>query len=843
MSEAAGSGTATGARSYLSLNTGWLFGGKYEPGTEAQGSATSGWTSVNVPHCVVPLSWRNWSPETWQDRWIYRRAVDVPEDIGGQEVFLDFEGSMTSTTPFVNGTALPEAKGGYLPFSYDVTKLVRPGVNELAVIVDGTWQPVPPDGKQPTGAENPAATIDFLEPAGLYRDVGLRFVPTPAHLADVFVDPSAPATGPVTVSVIATVNTTAAVDGYRLSATLRAWGSPLALARAESDLSAPAAGQSQVTISLGNVPGILRWSPSQCQLYCVDVRLIGTNGVEDMLSSRTGFRQAEFRPEGFFLNGDRLLLFGLNRHQIFPYVGMAMSDRGQRRDAHILKNELNCNAVRCSHYPQSRAFLDACDELGMIVWQETPGWGYIGGENWQELWFGNVSAMVARDRSRPSVVVWGVQPNESRPTEAQGTKAKGLAQAADPGRPSSGSNSRYDWQDYVQDVLAYDDYNFLPAKGSGPNVVPKLAPPVRGKPYLVTESVGAIEGVHIFRRSIDQADQQAQARMHGQAHSQAQNPALTYSGLLGWCAFDYASLAAPGWGGIKTPGVADMFRILKPGAAIYQSQVDPQVAPVIQLAFYWDFSPTSPVTSLGANALVFSNCERLEMFLDSVPVGTLVPASKFTYLRWPPFYLDTTLVPAGTQPDLRLDGYVGDQLVLSRNFAGSTSGDRLSVQADDGVIMADGCDATRVWFSAVDSYGAPRPYVTGQVEVSLTGPGALVGDTSFDLDATGGVGAVWLRSVLGVTGQATIQVKHATLGQAEASVVVGAKQKSTVNLEEDMFVRNPSTGEVCLCGPSGAVNLGTDWPAIQAAYAAAGAAVPLVESAELQERFLNIASH
>ena len=375
---------------------------------------------------------------------------------------------MTSTTPFVNGTELPQARGGYLPFSYDITTLVVPGANQLAVVVDGTWQGVPPDGRQAAGEQNPAATIDYLEPAGMYRPVRVRLVPTPAYLADIFVDPSVPPTGPVTVPVITTVATTAAVKGYRVSATLRAWGSGAVIASAQAQLTTSAAGQAQVTLSLDNVPGVLRWGLDQRNLYSVDVSLDDADGVVDTLSTRTGFRQAEFRPQGFFLNGERVVLFGLNRHQLFPYVGMAMPDRVQRRDAEILKDEFNCNAVRCSHYPQSAAFLDACDELGIVAWQETPGWGYIGDESWQGLWFENVSAMVARDRSRPSVVVWGVQPNETQPNQVQAAKAKALAQAADPGRPSSGSNSQYKWDNYVQDVLAYDDYNFVPPKTKGP---------------------------------------------------------------------------------------------------------------------------------------------------------------------------------------------------------------------------------------------------------------------------------------------------------------------------------------------------------------------------------------
>lgn len=85
-----------------------------------------------------------------------------------------------------------------------------------------------------------------------------------------------------------------------------------------------------------------------------------------------GFREARFAEDGFFLNGRRLTVFGLNRHQLYPYAGIAMPDRVQRRDARILCEEFNCTMVRCSHYPQSPAFLDACDELGMLVFEKTP---------------------------------------------------------------------------------------------------------------------------------------------------------------------------------------------------------------------------------------------------------------------------------------------------------------------------------------------------------------------------------------------------------------------------------------------------------------------------------------
>ncbi len=438
----------------LSVDQGWLFGGEYQAGSESPTASTAGWAPVDLPHCVVALSWRNWDPATWQKRWIYRRILDIPPSFAGRRIFLDFEGVLTSTTPYINGSVLPKTSGGYLPFSYEITKLVTTGANQLAVVVDGTWQPVPPDGN-PKGA----GSVDYLEPAGIYRHVRVRAEPTPAYLFDVWVNPSAPASGPVTVPVLVTVETTTALTGYDVVVQLCQWADQVVVASAQEPLATSKPGSVQVTVTLANLSGIARWDLDRPNLYDVVVSLIGPDGVVDKLTVRTGFRQADFQPDGFYLNGRRVILFGLNRHQLFPYVGMAMPDRAQRRDAEILRTELNCQAVRCSHYPQSRAFLDACDELGMVVWQETPGWGYIGDASWQELGVNNVAAIVARDRSRPSLVIWGVQPNETQPPVPLANRAKTTAKAADAQRPSGGTMTVPDWPEYVQDVYAYDDYS------------------------------------------------------------------------------------------------------------------------------------------------------------------------------------------------------------------------------------------------------------------------------------------------------------------------------------------------------------------------------------------------
>src|SRR5207237_10182558 len=131
--------------------------------------------------------------------------------------------------------------------------------------------------------------------------------------------------------------------------------------------------------------------------------------------SRTiGFRDAQFTDHGFELNSKVIKLRGLDRHQTFPFVGQAMPARVQRRDAQILRNKLKCNIVRTSHYPQSRHFLDACDEIGLLVLEEITGWQHIGDESWKVRSIYNVSRMIRRDWNRPSIILCGVRINDSQ---------------------------------------------------------------------------------------------------------------------------------------------------------------------------------------------------------------------------------------------------------------------------------------------------------------------------------------------------------------------------------------------------------------------------------------------
>ncbi len=736
----------SGAR--YSLNTGWLFGEYGSTATE----------QVTLPHSVVDLSWRNWDPSTWQRIWSYRRQLPGPA-APNTRLFLDFDAAMVSTTVSCNGKQLAAHAGGYLPFSVELTDALTEGDNALDVVLDSTWQEVPPEGS-PAGT----AAVDYLEPGGIYRDVSLRVVPT-VFIADVFARPDKVLTDARSVAVQVTIDAAATGSGQLRT---RLLDNGRVLATATTQVSAQP-GRNVVEANLTDLGEISLWSPENPRLYDIRTSLLMADGSSHEYTNRIGFREATFTVDGFLLNGAPYKIFGLNRHQIYPYAGLAMPARVQRRDAQILKQDLNCNMVRCSHYPQSPHFLDACDELGLMVWQEPPGWHYLGDDAWQDLAVRDVHDMIVRDRSRPSVILWGIRLNETANDPALYARTAAVAAQLDGSRQTSGAMDIYSTDNFSADVFAFDDYHTDPAGNA------TLLPPLPDVPYLVTEAVGALDGAPYYRWTDTQQVLATQLIMHATVHDIARGNDR-YAGLLGWAGFDYDSLNGHIYQNVKWPGVVDTFRVPKPGAGLYQSQVDPKVRPVIAPAFFWDssfwdFGPNSPATGPGPNTVIATNCDRLELFVADRHFGTALPdRDRFPHLRYPPAFADLTVTGAGL-PELRIDGYVGNRLVTTKTFASDPSGDRLSLVADDPEITADGSDATRVVFRALDAHGNQRPYVSGSVSLQVNGPALVVGDNPFAFADFGGVGAVWLRSVPGHAGLIRLTATHPTLGSPTVNVL------------------------------------------------------------------------
>jgi beta-galactosidase len=748
--------TAPAARSY-DFNQGWLFGGVYDDGAQDPGYDDSGFADVTLPHTVAPLSWGDWDYRDWQNVWIYRKHFTWPA-ASGDRVFVDFDGVMTNATVVLNGTAVAAHQGGYLPWSAELTGALATGDNVLAVIVDSRWLDVPPGGS----AKGPSA-VDYLQPGGIYRDATLRVVPG-VFLADVFAKPVSVLTSDRSVDVRATIDAASLPSGPVLvTAELLDGIRRLATASTATVITA---GTTVVQLSVTGIGDVTLWSPDTPALYTVRTRLTTPDGQSHSVEVTIGFREAVFRRDGFYLNGERREIFGLDRHQLFPYTGMAAAARLQRRDAEILRNELHCNMVRCSHYPQSPHFLDACDELGLMVWEEPPGWQYVGDTAFRDIVLQNVHDMVVRDRNRPSVILWATRLNETANEVSLYRRTRRLADELDGSRQTSGAMNVYSLANWAQDVFAYDDYHAADGKAI-------LRPPLAGVPYLVTEAVGALDGAPLYRWIDSGAVLAEQGRMHAQVHNAARSDP-GYAGLLGWCAVDYASLNGGDriWQNVKWPGVLDTFRVAKPGAAFYRSQADPAAGPVILPMFFWDFGPGSPPGGPGARAMIATNCDRLELYVAGRHAATGTPDRRnYPGLARPPVFVDLT-VDGSRRPELRIDGYIGRRRVATVAMSADPSRDRLGLWLDDTALQADGTDTTRLTFRALDAHGNQRPHVTGAVSLTLTGPGVLVGDNPFPFGDYGGVGGAFVRSRPGQTGRLTVTAQHPVLGRAVVRATV-----------------------------------------------------------------------
>jgi beta-galactosidase len=752
----------------LSLNADWLFGGKCSSAAMAASFDDKIFARVSLPHSVVPLSWQKWDPGSWQDVWVYRRRFSIPREWRGQRLFLHFDRVMAGATPVVNGHGLEPHLGGFLPFDREITGLVRGGENTLALQVDARWLDVPPSGS-PRGP----SSVDYMLPGGITGSVHLRAVPD-MFLREIFAKPVDVLDEKRRVEVTCRVDAGGDLPAQAtLTAALVKNGR--AIAQATESVQVEKSDQ-EFKFSLGSLKQIQLWDADHPHLYEVKVALTRGREIVDRSRTRIGFRDARFELDGFFLNGRRTQIFGLNRHELYPFLGFAAPRRLLRRDAEILKHEFNCNVVRCSHYPQSEAFLDACDEQGLMVWEELPGWQYIGDESWQDLALRDIESMVRRDRNHPSIIVWGVRINESHNDPDLYRRTRAQAHSLDDSRQASGTMTSQSTEGWSEDVFSFDDYHAAPDHTVG------IDPPVPGFPYLISECVGqfnyrAGKGFNVrYRRAGDLEQQTDQALFHAQAH----NNAASYpqcAGVIAWCAFDYASLMNA-YDGVKCPGVADTFRIPKLGASFYRSQVDPTERPVIEPNFYWDFGPLSP-QGPGEHAAIFSNCDRLTLFVDGKTIATIAPdRTGYPRLKYPPFFADLKL-DGSTHPELRIEGYVGAARVLSRSFSSDPSTDRLRLHAEDAELEDDGIDMTRIVFAAVDKFGAPRPFAVGPVTLTLRGPGVIVGDNPFLLDASGGVGAVYVRTVSGSSGVLHITASHPTLGSSAAQILVKPSESRT----------------------------------------------------------------
>ncbi len=719
-------------RKVINLNQGWSYLDHYNERFIAGVFTDYTWETINLPHPNRELPYNYFDERDYQFISTYRKDLYVDSKYSSKRIFLDFDGVMTAATVYLNGKQVGSHKGGYTPFSCDISQVVKFGEqNQLLVIVDSTERDdIPPFGN----------VIDYLCYGGIYRDVNLRIVDS-VFIANIFAKPHNVLSDDRKLEVDVHLDSIVGnLTDAKLEISLTDANQVVASQTKTLEIKE---GESVATLSLGHLSEIRLWDIDNPNLYNLSVSLVADE-FSDRYETRIGFRDAVVKEDGFYLNGKKLKIRGLNRHQAWPYVGYAMPKRVQERDADILKYELNLNTVRTSHYPQSKYFLDRCDEIGLLVIEEIPGWQHIGDEAWKQVACNNVREMITRDWNHPAIFLWGVRINESADDHDFYTETNRIARELDPTRQTCGVRVRRH-SEFLEDVFTMNDFAH-----SGGELVLRDQKEVTGLdynvPYMVTEYNGHMYPTKRF-------DHEERLMEHAMRHLRVINAAGLdphISGTVGWCAFDYNTHYQFGSGDrICYHGVMDMFRIPKFAAYAYGSQVDPKQDVVLMPVTLW----ARGERSIGGvfPLVIFTNCDYVELKVGGEFIERYYPdGQQFAGVEYPPILITKTPPVFGEWGCHWEDGefiaYLDDQPVASHKFVKDPVPAQLEIKADDYHLNADGSDATRIEFKLVDQVGNLLPYINDFITIELEGPGEIIGPKQVAL--IGGCIATWVKTTL-----------------------------------------------------------------------------------------------
>ena len=407
-------------REVYSMNPAWRFHKGAVEGAETKEFNDKDWTVVSLPDGIEYLPTEasgciNYQGEVW-----YRKHFTPDAVLKGKKLFLHFEAIMGKSKVFVNGKLLTEHFGGYLPVIADVTDVLDwNGDNVIAVWADNSDDPSYPPGK----AQD---VLDYTYFGGIYRDCWLIahnnvFITDPNYENEVAGGGLFVAFGKVSDALAevqlkihvrnATKNPFSGRVEYML---LQPDGTEVARL---SDKIQVKAGRATTVSDRMPVKQPMLWTPSTPTLYNLLVRVLDKEGnVIDGYRRRIGIRSIEFKgKDGFYLNGRPYgkPLIGANRHQDFAVVGNAVANSIHWRDAKKLK-DVGMEIIRNAHCPQDPAFMDACDELGLFVIVNTPGWQFWNdAPEFAQRVYSDIRNVVRRDRNHPSVWLWEPILNET----------------------------------------------------------------------------------------------------------------------------------------------------------------------------------------------------------------------------------------------------------------------------------------------------------------------------------------------------------------------------------------------------------------------------------------------
>ncbi|HBO27559.1 MULTISPECIES: glycoside hydrolase family 2 protein [Culturomica] len=659
--------------------------------------------SVTLPHTprIEPMTVN----DQWQGICYYAKKFETPEKVKEKLLSLRFEAAMNIADIWLNGKHLGTHTGGYLPFTVSLDNaLNKSGENLLVVRLDNRDNAV-------TGPK-PLHLLDFCTYGGIYRNVWL-IVKDSLHITDpiarqeggIFVHASNISSRKAGINIRVNVDNCAtekanAVIDYEIR---NATGKTI-LREQNRTIIAPGTDTTLTTHCSIENPEL--WSPESPNLYTLITSVSNNGRTTDREEVRFGIRDLKITPEGLWLNGKKRFLRGVNRHQEYPYIGYALSDEAQRRDAQKIK-DAGFDYVRSSHYPQSPAFLDACDELGIMVLDAILGWQYFGDSLFTAHALQSSRELIRRDRNHPCILGWELSINETQMPQNFTEAANRIAREEFP----------YDdcytagWMKEAYDIYIEARQHRHSAHLSQPLIVSEY-----GDWEYYAQNAGFHQNTWNDlleeERNSRQPRQSGEKRLLQQALNiqEAHNDNLTTHAFADgyWAMFDYNRGYADD---LEYSGIMDITRLPKFSYYFFRSQRD--TPETVFIASYWQ-------PGVSRQVKVFSNCEEVELYADGKLTERRRPDNDnfSTRLSHPPFTFNIACQKPGT---VKAIGYKNGQAVAEYSVTTPAKAAKLTLKVDESGIAPARNDVLFIYATVCDADGNPVHHSADKITFHIKG--------------------------------------------------------------------------------------------------------------------------
>ena len=706
------------------FNAGWCFHLGDVAGAEAKDFDDRAWEVVSTPHTVQLMpaeasGCRNYQGISW-----YRKHFTMPKETQGRDVILHFEAVMGKQTFYVNGQQVKYHEGGYLPVNLNLSALGCSAGDKVVVAVkaDNSDDKTYPPGKK-------QMTLDFAYHGGIYRDVWL-IAKSKVAVTDA-VEENKVAGGGIFVHYADISDKRAEVY---VNTEVRNNDSKAHTVTVENTLDKTVstklrlkAGEVKTVSQKFTVKNPQLWSPETPYLYSIATRIKEGRQPLDGGITKIGIRSFEFKgQEGFWLNGKRYhQLVGANRHQDFAYVGNALPNAQQWRDAKRLR-DAGFTIIRTAHYPQDPSFMDACDELGLFIIVATPGWQYWNKDKgWDEKVHQNTRSIIRRDRNHPCVLMWEPILNETRYPEEFALQALQITkdEYPYPYRPVAAADVHSAGvADHYDVVYGWPGDDFKADK-------PKQCIFTREFGELVDDWY-AHNNLNRASRSWGERPMLTQALSLLNSTNELYKTTGQFIGGCQWHPFDHQRGYHPDpyWGGIY-----DAFRQPKTAFSMFSAKLtEPTEKPIVAIAHEMTQFSEKDIT-------VFSNCDSVRLTMYGGEHCWTLPVDNGCVVfkdGWDFFEARNWSYTQRNWQNVKMvaEGIVNGKVVCSEEKMPSRRSTKLRLRADEmgKQLVADGSDFIVVICEVTDDLGHVRRLAKENIRFTVEGEGEIIGDASIN---------------------------------------------------------------------------------------------------------------